>query len=309
MKRPSEKRPSEKRPVEAPPEKLPRRDANAHKGTFGRVLLIGGSRGMAGSIALSSIAALHTGSGLVAAAVPDCILETVASFHPAIMTLPWSDDGFGFATEAAVMMSQPVRSQAAIGCGPGMTTGAGSVAIVDNLLTRRPCPIVMDADAINVIAREGWLRSNELFSKRDLPSLVLTPHAGELARLVDVPPDRPDEQLAAALRLADSFDVTIVVKGGPTRVVGRDGVTGETTVWTNNTGNPGMATAGCGDVLTGVITSLLGQGLDGMRAAKIGVWIHGHAGDRAAAATSRAGMTAVHLLDQLPAAMTAISVD
>ena len=254
---------------------------------------------MAGSISLSSIAALHCGSGLVAAAVPDSTLETVAGFHPALMTMPFPEEAGRFSTAAWPLLRPEIEKQDAVGVGPGMTTGAGSVAIVEGLLRQRETPLVIDADAINVIAEQGWL-NDEWFARRERDAaIVLTPHPGELARLTGVSAKDGDGQFAAAQEIATRCRVTIVVKGGPTRLTGVDPKTGILSNHVNDTGNPAMATAGCGDVLTGVITSLLGQGLNAWDASRLGVWIHGRAGDVAEAEISAIGMTARHLVETL----------
>lgn len=280
-----------------PPVSLPDRAADAHKGNFGRVTLVGGSRGMAGSIAMSSIAALKTGSGLVSCGVPDRSLETVAGFHPAVMTIPMSDDGQGrFGDDAAFAITKQIRGVDAIGCGPGMTTKSGSVRLVERLLGVRGVPRVLDADALNILAILGWSTA-AAFRPGDAVSqgpLVLTPHPGELSRLTGVSAGDRSGQVDAAIEISRQSGVVIVVKGGPTVVVG----SGQT--YTNATGNPGMATGGTGDVLTGVITSLLGQGMSAWDAARLGVWIHGRAGDRAAELHGAAGMTAMEVLDALP---------
>ncbi len=281
------------------PIKLRDRSASDHKGTFGRVLLVGGSRGMAGSISLSSVAALHTGSGLVAAAVPDPILETVAGFHAALMTIALPEKNGSFSGEAWTSLNELIARQDAVGVGPGMTTNNGSVAIVEGLLRQRETPVVFDADALNVISKEQWFDDDTLARKQDDVSVVLTPHPGELSRLTGVPASDDDGQLDAAKQWSDRLGITIVVKGGPTRVTGRGSLDEPVQTYVNTTGNPAMATAGCGDVLTGVITSLLGQGLSGWDAARLGVWIHGRAGDVAASAISSAGMTAEHLVETL----------
>ncbi len=285
----------------SPPLRLPSRESADHKGTFGRVLLVGGSRGMAGSITLSSIAALHTGSGLVSAAVPDRVLETVAGFHPALMTtaLPCLDGSF--ATEAWPELRPAVARQDAIGVGPGMGTGEGSTVIVEELLRQRRTALVIDADALNIISQEHWFDDDACARVADNAPVVLTPHPGELARLTGVDAKDGPAQLTAAQQLADRLRVTIVVKGGPTHVVDGRSVDRPRRAYVNGTGNPGMGTAGCGDVLTGVITSLLGQGLSGWDAARLGVWIHGRAGDAAAAGISQTGMTAWHLVQTLAA--------
>lgn len=276
------------------PVHLPVRKVDAHKGMLGRVLLIGGSRGMAGSITLSSIAAMKTGSGLVSAAVPDRCLETVASFHPCLMTIPLSNDCDGrFSLGATADLLPHLKLLDAIGCGPGMTSQPGSMRIIEYLL-QATSPRVFDADAISVLKLLNWPDS---IGRSDFGPLILTPHPGELQRLVGVSSkDRP-AQLDAASQLARSTGCVIVVKGGPTVVV--DG----NQTWTNSTGNPGMATGGSGDILTGVVTSLLGQALSPWDAARLGVWIHGRAGDMAAAKYGQSGMTAWEIVEFLAPAI------
>lgn len=278
-----------------PPCRLTTRAGDAHKGNFGRVLLVGGSRGMSGSIALSSMAALKCGSGLVSAAVPDRCLEMVATFHPCLMTVPMPDDGEGrFSALASEILSDHFANLDAIGCGPGMTTAAGSIRIVERLLALKTVPRVLDADAINSLAILEWPGNG---SSDTTGPLILTPHPGELQRITGASPRDRSGQIEAARQLAAQTGAVVVVKGGPTVVVGN----GQT--WTNSTGNPGMATGGSGDVLTGVITSLLGQRLGVWDAACLGVWIHGRAGDLAAGQYGQAGMTALEILEALPKAL------
>lgn len=280
-----------------PPLLFPSSPPDAHKGHFGRVLLIGGSRGMAGSIALSAIAALRTGSGLVSAAVPDRCLETVAGFHPGVMTVPLSDTSDGqFAIQSGTQVFNYLKRSNAIGIGPGMATGPGSIALVARVLADKSTPRVFDADAINVIAMQRLLNQEQ----RVGPA-VLTPHPGELARLTGVSPSDRGAQIEAAKQLSRHHGMVIVVKGGPSVVVA-PGVS-KPDCWTNDTGNPAMATAGSGDVLTGMITSLLGQGLEPWDAARLGVWLHGRAGDLAAATHGRAGTTCWEILQAIPSAV------
>ena len=280
-----------------PPLTLAPRNTDAHKGTFGRALFLGGSRGMSGSIALSSMAALRTGAGLVTAAVPDPCLETVAGFHPCVMTVPLPEDGQGrFALGAAQNLPGLVQGVSAIGAGPGMTTHQGSLQLVERLIGIRDLPCVLDADALNCLATFSWceLRHNGA-------PLVLTPHPGELERLTGVSAKEREGQIGAAQRLATDGGAVIVVKGAPTVVVSPNG-----DQWTNDTGNPGMATAGSGDVLTGVITSLLAQGLSDFDAAKLGVWVHGKAGDITAEKWGQVGMTAAEICVALPHAIARV---
>jgi NAD(P)H-hydrate epimerase len=207
--------------------------------------------------------------------------------------------------DAAVEVASMLKSYSAIGCGPGMTTTVGSLRLVERLLHQSDLPRVFDADAINCLAELDWpdLRG----SRGDVDAnVVLTPHPGELQRLTGVSPQDRVAQIDAAGRLAEQTGAVIVVKGGPTVVV-RSGETRADSTWTNTTGNPGMATGGAGDVLTGVITSLLGQALSPWDAARLGVWIHGLAGDIAADQHGQAGMTAVEILDALPQALDSCS--
>ena len=295
--------------IASPPVKLGDRSSDAHKGTFGHVMLVGGSRGMSGSIAMSSIAALKSGSGLVSAAVPDRCLETVASYHPSFVTKSLAEDNEGcFAVEAALSLGKQIQDIDAIGVGPGMTTSPGSLRIVERLIRRTACPRVLDADAINSLTAIGWL--DQVTPREDAPrdnvdhpfgSVVLTPHPGEFARLVGVPASERTAQVEAAQKLCLQAGLVVVLKGGPTVVANGN----ET--YTNPTGNPGMATGGSGDVLTGVITSLLGQGFSPWDAARLGVWVHGRAGDLACQQYGAVSMTALEIIESLPAAFCDLS--
>jgi NAD(P)H-hydrate epimerase len=283
-----------------PPYRIAPRATDAHKGDFGRVVLIGGSRGMSGAIALSGMAALTCGSGLVTVAVPDRCLESVAAFHPGLMTWPLADDGNGqFGIQANIELHNISNRFDAIGCGPGMRTDRGSIRIVESLLALRASHgrsfrgIVLDADAINILAVLNWAQSA---TPSSVP-LILTPHPGELQRLCDVSPVDRLAQIEAAQLLAKATQSVIVVKGGPTVVVSA------TERWTNITGNPGMATPGAGDVLTGVLVSLLGQAMTPWDAARLGVWIHGYAGDCAAQRVGQSAVTCTELISDLPAAL------
>jgi len=282
-----------------PPVRLPPRQADAHKGKFGRLMLVGGSRGMSGSIALSAIAALRVGAGLVTAAIPERCLETVAAFNPCIMTYPLSDDAEGrFALDAANEFKVVASAASAIGSGPGMTTGPGSIRMVERLL-QSPLPRVFDADAINVLSLL------DVVDRQNPPAtMILTPHPGEFARLTGVSASDHQAQISAAREWCDERGAIIVLKGGPTVVMGP-----AQDIWTNPTGNPGMATAGSGDVLTGVISSFLAQGLSTWDSARLGVWVHGLAGDLAAEQHGQVGMTAVEICGCLPQAMQTVSME
>ncbi len=212
------------------------------------------------------------------------------------MTVAMPDDGCGrFSLDAAARLAGLLAGVSAIGCGPGMTTERGSIRIVERLLEEDSIPRVLDADALNVLSMLGGIKSSD-----EVGPLVLTPHPGELQRLTGASSRDREAQVDAAEKLAERTGVVVVVKGGPTVVVGPD------QVWTNTTGNPGMATAGAGDVLTGIITALLGQQLSTWDAARLGVWIHGFAGDLAADRHGQTGMTAWEILGVLPEAIQAV---
>jgi NAD(P)H-hydrate epimerase len=251
---------------------------------------------MSGSISLSGMAALRSGSGLVTVAVPSHCLETVASFDPCLMTLPLADTGAGiFAEEASQQLQRQLLGVNALGCGPGMRTEKGSQAIVESLLSKTSIPRVFDADALNVMGRlEGGKGST---------AMILTPHPGELQRLTGVAAHDRRAQTEAAKELALRSGSIVILKGGPTLVT--DGEL----LWTNSTGNPGMATAGSGDVLTGVLVSLLGQGYSVWEAARLGVYAHGLAGDLAARGLGVIGMTAADIMRRLPQAFEQLRVE
>ena len=278
-------------PPPSPPLLLPHRERDSHKGTYGRALLVGGSRGMAGSISLSAIAAMRTGSGLVSVLTPDRCLETVASFDPCLMTIPAPDTAAGhFDTSAMTVFETHAIKANAIGIGPGMGTGAGSIALVTLACCMASVPRVFDADAINILA----VSADEC--QIDGPA-VLTPHPGEMQRLTGASASDRQAQIDAAVKLASSLGVVILLKGTSTLVT--DGKE----QWFNTTGNPGMSKGGSGDCLTGIITSLLGQGLAPYPAAKLGAYLHGHAGDLAANEIGEAGMTPMDLIRFLPNAI------
>lgn len=290
--------------------RLPKRQPDGHKGTYGRALLIGGSRGMAGSIALSGISCLKSGAGLVTLAVPDRCVETVAGFHPAYMTIPLQDDDRGaLAEEALPRILELLEAKDTAAVGPGLGQSKDVERIVQELFASASCPLVIDADGLNALAKAG-----AKLKPTDRPR-ILTPHPGEFARLeaalldesdskrsdqvTAAKPDR-ERQKAAAQRLAAKYRVVVVLKGHRTIVTD-----GERT-YENETGNPGMATGGTGDCLTGTLTALLGQKLDPFDAAVLGVHVHGLAGDLAAAAQGQVGMTALDLAEHLPAAFKAL---
>ena len=272
---------------------LPERAADAHKGTLGRVLCVGGSRGMAGSIALAARAALASGAGLVTAAVPDRIVETVAGFHPAVMTRPLDCDAAGRLTLAAAedAVEWADAGDAAV-IGPGLSRADLAQSFAREFITRADVPLVIDADALHAVAADAGCLNGQ-------PPRVLTPHPGEFAALSGASiEDVQSDRTAHAQRLAAAHSVVVVLKGAGTVVT--DGRRTEV----NETGNAGMATAGTGDVLTGMIAALLAAGMAAWDAARLAVHVHGLAGDDAAVRLSQTGMTSLDLLESLPTVWT-----
>lgn len=277
-----------------PPPKLPPRDAHSHKGDYGRALLIGGSLGMAGAPALAGMACLRSGAGLVAIATPRCVQATVAGFYPAYTTHALPDDGERLTTQAAPAIDALMMEADAIAIGPGLGRGAALNDLVAAAWASAK-PQVIDADGLNALAA-----SREKLAAPAGPR-VLTPHAGEFARLAgeklnDPNDDAQRRERAAALARSCGGETVVLLKGP------RSVVTDGERFAVNATGNPGMATGGSGDVLTGVVTALLAQGLSAFDAARLGAHVHGLAADLAAAMLGEVSLTAVELVDHLPAA-------
>jgi NAD(P)H-hydrate epimerase len=276
--------------------RLPARAAESHKGTFGKVLVVAGSRGMTGAAVLCGSAALRGGAGLVQVACPRDVQDVVAAGNPCYMTLGLAMTRTGtFDPPAIDEIVRAGESATVVAVGPGLGNRTDVGELVRALLIRlRDKPVVLDADALNVLPL-----TPESFRTRPGP-VVMTPHPGEFARFhkttaACVQANR--EPLAVAF--AKTWKVVLLLKGHRTIVT--DG----SRVYTNPTGNPGMATGGCGDVLTGLIAALMSQGMGAFEAGCLGAWAHGTAGDRAAATVGQVGLIATDLLTRLPTAVRA----
>ena len=285
--------------------RLPRRRRDSSKRDYGRVVVIGGSAGMAGAPALAAMAALRSGAGLVEMLVPEPVATIAAGFDPCVMTrgLPARDDGT-FASDALGEITARLRSADAVAVGPGLGRSDAVQQIVSTLWAELPQPAVFDADALWAMAQLDDAHRGQHAGPR-----LLTPHAGEMLRLLGSDPSAAaaaDDRTAledAAADVARRIDAVIVLKGPATLVVDR------TRRASNETGNPGMATGGTGDVLTGVVAALLGQRLDPFEAARLAAWIHGRAGDVAAHSIGEVSLTARDVIDGLPAAFRAVTGD
>lgn len=275
----------------APP-RVPDRPGDAHKGTFGTVVVVGGSPAMFGAPALTAAAALRTGCGL-------CKIVTDAALLPHVLTIEPSATG-ATADNLEIFAKQDT---VVFAVGPGMGVGKPQRRRVVELLTNDR-PVVLDADGLNNLARVKGLGSNDHPLRCTAAPLVLTPHPGEFARLakkvdLSLNPTDPEERPHAAAELANRFDAIVVLKGQHTIVT--DGYR----MYRNESGNPALATAGSGDVLTGCIASLIAQGMAPCEAAALGVFIHGAAADGWAARFGPSGLTAKTLADLIPETMHA----
>ena len=259
------------------------RAKHAHKGTFGRALLVAGSKGMAGASVLAARAALRSGVGLLTVHVPSCNNPIVQVAVPEAMT---SIDS----CECCFSDAVDAEHYNAVAVGPGLGQSKESEAALLALIDNCKAPMVLDADALNILAR------NPKYMQRLPHGSVITPHVGEFARLFGAT-DSSYVRLQAAQAYAMTFGVTIVLKGAHTVVVTQLG-----TMHFNSTGNPGMATGGCGDVLTGCVLSLLAQGYAAPDAARLAVYVHGFAGDLAAKEKGHTALVAGDIVDCLPRA-------
>jgi NAD(P)H-hydrate epimerase len=275
---------------------LPPRARIAHKGSFGHVLVVAGSRGKLGAALLAAEGAARAGAGLTTLAVPASLQPLAEGRVPEVMTTGVADDGSGVAAppddaEVAAL----IRGRTVVVCGPGLGQGGGPRAMVGALLETAAVPLVLDADGLNAIV------GTPLLQGRTAPT-VLTPHPGEMARLIggstaDVQADR----LGVARRFAAANGVVVVLKGAGTVIAAPDGRCALST-----SGNPGLASGGSGDVLAGVIGGLLAQGLAPFEAATFAAFVHGRAADAIVSRRGQVGLLARDLLAELPAAIAAL---
>ncbi len=268
---------------------VPERPRDAHKGHFGHVLIVSGSRGKTGAAHLAATAALRSGAGLATVATPASCVPIVAALGAEYMTLPLPETPAGAAagSSAAAVLA---GAWDVIAVGPGLGTGPEQQTLVFDLVERAAAPLVLDADAVNVFAGDA----NRL-TARDGQILIITPHPGEMARLLGTTAgDIQARRLEVARDFAAGHNVFVVLKGHRTLVATPGG-----DVFINRTGNPGMATGGSGDVLTGMVAAWLAQLHDAARACCLAVYLHGAAGDLAEADEGEIAMTAGDILSHL----------
>jgi len=277
---------------------LPPRRADANKGDFGHLLLVAGSIGKTGAAAMAALSALRSGVGLVTVACPQSTLASIAGFAPEIMTVPLAEtpDG-GLAASTVEQLRELSKGKTALAIGPGLGRNSETEVLVRRLVGLVSLPVAIDADGINAFAKD----------RRALPRgrpVALTPHPGEMARLLGISSaEVQEDRLGVARRFATENEVFIALKGFRTLVAEP---TGHVRIAT--TGNPGMATGGTGDVLTGIVGALLAQGVSPGPALQLGVYLHGLAGDLAAHETGQTALIATDVLRKIPAALRLLGV-
>lgn len=264
---------------------LPDRDPWGHKGTYGKILLLCGSRGYTGAAYFAAMGALRCGAGLVFLGVPESIymIEAVKLQEPVVFPLPDEDGKLGYLAVSEILERLSSVDAVLVGCGLGQSSG--TLAVVKAALEHAVCPVVLDADGINVIREhKDVLRGRKAVT-------ILTPHEGEFLRFGGT---LGDDRMESAAYFAREWNSILVLKGHETCIT--DGQYH----YINQTGNPGMAVGGSGDVLAGMITGLIGQGIPPLQAAACAVWLHGSAGDLCAEQLGQYGMLPSDMLEALP---------
>ena len=278
--------------------RLPARKPDAHKGDYGRVFVLAGSRGMAGAACLCGKAVLRAGAGLVTVGVPEGIYPIVAGRLTCCMTHPLPENSIGAVRDRGREELRDVLADVdVLAVGPGLSKSAETGRLVNWLLGALPLPAVVDADGLNCVAKQ-----TDVLGSRKGPTIV-TPHPGEMCRLAGLKSaaDVQKDRMGVAARFALEHRVIVVLKGHQTIVT--DG----SRAYVNRSGNPGMATAGAGDVLTGVVAGLLAQGQEPFWAAQQAVYIHGLAGDVAVRHKGEVSLMASDILNSLPAAFLSLA--
>lgn len=273
---------------------IPDRMVDSHKGSFGHVAVIAGSVGKTGAAAMTSLSSLRAGAGLVSLAIPSSLNQTLAQKLTEVMTFPLPEGPKGFiGSQAEGVISEFISDKDVVAIGPGISTNKETQELIRRLVKRISLPMVIDADGIN-----AFVGYTDILKDISVP-LVITPHPGEMARLLGVnPSDVQADRIGISRRFSAEYHLYLVLKGARTIIAEPSGVT-----YINPTGNPGMATAGTGDILTGIIAGLTAQYLDIGKAVRLGVFLHGLAGDLAAKKSGEMGMIAGDLMDMIPEAM------
>lgn len=267
------------------------RTAESHKGTYGHVLVAGGSTGMTGAVMLTACAALRSGAGLVTAALPESLVPILEASVREVMSCPLAENSeASISIEALPALENLLGTVSVCAIGPGMSRYPEANAILRFVLENSGVPILLDADGLNALEGDA-----DILKDRQIP-IVITPHPREMSRLTGLTVEAiQHNRLEIARQYATAWGITVVLKGHQTVVASPSGE-----LFMNSSGNPGMATAGSGDVLGGIIAGLIAQGLKPQNAAVAGVYIHGRSGDSAVKKTGQMGMVAGDLIDHLP---------
>lgn len=273
------------------------RSREANKGSFGHVLVIGGSLGKAGAAAMAGMSALRIGAGLSTVATPKSVLATVAGFHPELMTEPCDETEAGTISLRALEyghLDKLVKGKTVLAVGPGISRHPETSEFVRTIVEKYPVPTVLDADGLNAFEGEAA----KLAGQRR--PLVITPHPGEMARLTSLSiPEVQKDRIGIARSFAGDHGIYVVLKGHRTLIAQPDGE-----IWVNTTGNPGMATGGTGDILTGMVAGMIAQNPSRILEAMISaVYLHGLAGDVACETTGEQSLVATDLIQALPGAL------
>ncbi|MFH1624412.1 MAG: NAD(P)H-hydrate dehydratase [Pseudomonadota bacterium] len=274
------------------------RGLNSHKGDFGHLLVVAGSTGKTGAAALTCRGAMRVGVGLVTLGTPESLNPIMEHKLTEVMTEPLAESTPGFLGMAAFeKIMELTRKKGALALGPGISTANETVGLVHRIIKEVAIPVIVDADGLSALSRDV-----DVLKEAKVP-LVLTPHPGEMARLMDTSVGEiQEDRLGASRRFAKEYNVCLVLKGFRTIIADPEG-----NVYINPTGNPGMATAGMGDVLTGMLSSFVAQGLDIVDAAKLAVFSHGLAGDIIASERGQVGLLATDVIERMPVVLNELT--
>lgn len=270
---------------------IPGRHSDSNKGDYGRALFISGSIGMTGAGCLSAGAALRSGAGLVYLGVPALLTSIYEASLLEALTIPLEDNGTGVLVKKSLnQIMERVERMSVVAIGPGLSTGSDILEITSTLIKSSKAPLVIDADALNVLAADI-----KILKERKAP-VIVTPHPGEMSRLTGISiSEIQNNRIEVAREFANKFGVITVLKGARTIIAEPNG-----SIYINSTGNSGLSSAGTGDVLTGIIAALIAQGALPLDAAVAGVFLHGLAGDNVAKIKGEHGMIASDLINELP---------
>jgi len=280
------------------PTLLLRRKPNAHKGDFGHIFILAGSERFSGAAVLCCYAAMRAGAGLVTLGIPKSLARAIIKIKPKeVMTFPLPETSDGTLSLGGYKKIKDfVKNSDVLVVGPGLAQNKSTQGLVRKAISKIDKPMVIDADGLNALV--GHLEMLHV-ARCTLHAKILTPHPGEMARLMGISIKKVQaNRKEIAKKFAKDFKVTVVLKGYNTAVADHKG-----NLYINKTGNPGMATAGSGDVLTGMIAAFLGQGLNAFEASKYAVYLHGLAGDLAAKEKTQIGMIASDIIDKIPEAI------